>query len=51
MDAEAQPGIAFAKMLDEPDPDSRPAIRNDLLTYCGQDTLAMVKVREALISF
>ena len=46
-----QAGVAFAKMLDETDPDAREAIRNDLLTYCGQDTLAMVKIREALKSF
>ena len=45
-----QAGLAFAKMLDEPDPDSRQAVRNDLLAYCGQDTLAMVKIRVALRS-
>ena len=44
-----QAGIAFAKMLDEVNPVARQAIRMDLLTYCGQDTLAMVKVREALV--
>ena len=46
-----QAGIAFAKMLDESDSLARQAIRNDLLTYCGQDTLAMVKIREAMKSF
>ena len=45
-----QAGVAFARMLGESDPVSRQAIRSDLLTYCGQDTLAMVKVREALQS-
>jgi hypothetical protein len=25
-------------------------IRDDLLTYCGQDTLAMVKIRDELLS-
>ena len=27
----------------------REKIREDLLTYCGQDTLAMLKIREELL--
>ncbi len=45
-----QAGVAFARMLDESDPIARQAIRNDLHTYCEQDTLAMVKILEALRS-
>ena len=45
-----QAGLAFARMLGEANPVTRQAIRNDLLTYCGQDTLAMVKILEALKS-
>ncbi len=45
-----QAGLAFARMLDEPNPIARQVIRRDLLTYCGQDTLAMVKIREAMRS-
>ncbi len=45
-----QAGTEFARMLDESDPETRQAIRNDLLAYCGQDTMAMVKIREALKS-
>ncbi len=44
-----QAGLAFARMLDEANPVAREAIRNELLTYCGQDTLAMVKIREELM--
>jgi len=43
-----QAGVTFARMLDETDPAAREAIRNDLLEYCGQDTMAMVKIREAM---
>ena len=33
-----QAGVAFARMLGEPDSVARQAIRNGLLTYCRQDT-------------
>jgi hypothetical protein len=43
-------GIEYMRMLD---PATRPGekekIRGDLLKYCGQDTLAMVKIREELL--
>ena len=39
----------FLDMLGTTDPEAREAKRKDLLDYCGLDTLAMVKVREALI--
>jgi hypothetical protein len=29
--------------------DEKARIRDDLLTYCGQDTLAMVKIRDELL--
>ena len=45
-----QAGVAFARMLAESDPVARQAVRNGLLTYCGQDTLAMVRIREAIAS-
>ncbi len=39
---------AFRAMVDEPDPGARVILRKDLLDYCGQDTLAMVRVHQAL---
>jgi hypothetical protein len=42
-------GNVFARMLDEQDASVRQSLRKDLLTYCGLDTLAMVKIREALL--
>jgi hypothetical protein len=39
----------FLDMLGTADPAERATKRQDLLQYCGLDTLAMVKVREALI--
>ena len=42
-------GDAFGRMLAERNVDIRQAMRNDLLAYCAQDTLAMVKIREALL--
>ncbi len=40
--------VAFRAMLDESDPGVRAGLRKDLLDYCGQDTLAMVRVHQAL---
>jgi hypothetical protein len=48
-----QDGLAavrgFLDMLGTADPVERASKRQDLLAYCGLDTMAMVKVREALI--
>jgi hypothetical protein len=30
-------------------PEEKERIKNDLLTYCGHDTLGMVKIREELL--
>ena len=46
-----QAGVVFARMLDETNPAAKQALRDNLLAYCGQDTLAMVKIRAALKSF
>jgi len=43
-------GNVFARSLDEPDATVRQALRKDLLAYCGLDTLAMLKIREALLA-
>ena len=43
-----QAGEAFGRMIAEPDPQLRQVLRADLLAYCAQDTMAMVKVLEAL---
>lgn len=47
-------GHASLKFLQMVDPSStdeqRARIKNDLLTYCGFDTLGMVKIREALLA-
>lgn len=49
-----QDGLAamagFRQMLEEADPATKRATRADLLAYCAQDTLAMVKVHEALVA-
>jgi hypothetical protein len=45
-----QAGLACIKMLDPSTAqEERENIRRDLLTYCGHDTLAMVKIREELL--
>jgi len=45
-----QASIEYRRML-EPSttPEERKRVRTDLLTYCGHDTLAMVKIREGLL--
>jgi len=46
-----QASLEYLRMIDPSTPKAEKAgIRNDLLTYCGQDTLAMVKIREVLLS-
>jgi hypothetical protein len=51
-DLEVRDGLAaiaaFNKMIAETDPVVRHGLRQGLLTYCHRDTLAMVKVLEAL---
>jgi hypothetical protein len=42
-------GRAFLELLETEDPALRQAKRADLLAYCSQDTLGMVKIREALL--
>jgi hypothetical protein len=38
-------------MIDSTTPtEEKKKIKRDLLTYCGHDTLAMLKIREELIS-
>jgi predicted RecB family nuclease len=45
-----QASIDYLRMIDSETPcDVKAAIREDLLIYCGQDTLAMVKIRDALL--
>ena len=45
-----QASLEYLRMLDSSTrPEERERIRADLLTYCGQDTLAMVKIREELL--
>ncbi len=45
-----QASFAWLKMIDPATPqDEKAAIKAALLEYCGQDTLAMVKVREKLL--
>jgi hypothetical protein len=45
-----QAALAYIKMVDPSTAqEERESIRRDLLTYCGQDTLAMVKIREELL--
>ena len=46
-----QASIEYLRMIDPDTPeDEKAKIRIDLLTYCGQDTLAMVKIRDELLS-
>ncbi len=42
--------LEYLKMID-PDTlaEEKERIKNDLLPYCGQDTLALVKIREELL--
>jgi hypothetical protein len=43
-------GIQYLRMLDPSTaPEEKEKIKNDLLKYCGHDTLAMVKIREKLL--
>ncbi len=43
-------GLAYQRMIDPLTPvGDKGEIKKDLLTYCGHDTLAMVKIREELL--
>jgi hypothetical protein len=43
-------GIEYMRMIDPSTPvDEKEKIKKDLLEYCGHDTLAMVRIREALL--
>jgi predicted RecB family nuclease len=43
-------GIEYTRMIDPPTPaEEKQKIKEDLLKYCGHDTLAMVRIREALL--
>jgi hypothetical protein len=45
-----QAALEYLRMLDSStSSEEKDRIRKDLLTYCGQDTLAMVKIREELL--
>lgn len=45
-----QAGVEYLRMIDpETSPDEKERIRRDLLEYCRQDTLAMVRIREELL--
>jgi len=45
----AQAGVAYLQMLsDDTPPREKKRLRKDLLKYCEQDTLAMIKIVEAL---
>jgi len=44
-------GLEYLRMINPSTPNKeKEKIKKDLLTYCGHDTLAMVKIREELIS-
>ncbi len=46
-----QASLEYRRMLDSGTPAAeKERIKKDLLTYCGHDTLAMVKIREELLS-
>jgi predicted RecB family nuclease len=46
-----QASLEYLRMIHPDTPeDEKTTIRDDLLTYCGQDTLAMVKIRDELLS-
>ncbi|MGD2187337.1 MAG: DUF2779 domain-containing protein, partial [Desulfobacterales bacterium] len=45
-----QASLEYLRMIDPATPaDEKARLRSDLLTYCGQDTLAMVKIRDDLL--
>ena len=45
-----QASLEYARMIDSATPSKeKNRIRKDLLIYCGQDTLAMVKIRDELL--
>jgi hypothetical protein len=45
-----QASLDYLRMIDPATPeDEKAKIREDLLVYCGQDTLAMVKIRDELL--
>ena len=45
-----QASIEYLRMIDSATPeDEKTRLRQDLLAYCGQDTLAMVKIRDKLL--
>jgi hypothetical protein len=45
-----QASLDYLRMIDTKTPkDEKARIRDDLLTYCDQDTLAMVKIRDELL--
>jgi len=47
-----QAALEYLRMIDSSTASAqKDRIRKDLLTYCGQDTLAMVKIREELLKF
>jgi hypothetical protein len=46
----AEASLAYLNMMDPATPpDVRESIRRALLTYCGQDTLALVRIRKELL--
>ena len=46
-----QASLEYLRMIDRETPeDEKARLRTDLLTYCGQDTEAMVKIREVLLN-
>ena len=46
-----QASLEYLRMIDPQTPqDEKAQLRTDLLTYCGQDTEAMVKIREVLLN-
>ena len=43
-------GLEYLRMIDPSiSTDEKEKIKKDLLTYCGYDTLAMLKIREELL--
>ena len=45
-----QASLEYLKMIDADTPaEEKERIKNDLLDYCGQDTLAMVRIRQELL--
>jgi hypothetical protein len=46
-----QASLEYLRMIDpKTSEDEKAGIRTDLLTYCGQDTEAMIKIREVLLN-